>query len=843
MLVGEISRWLTGLGDAAPVAVFLDDLQWADSATVELLPRLAGDLELVPVLLVAAYRSDEVMRGHPVRKLRVALRRSGVLDEIEVPALGPEGTAELTAQLLGADVAPTLAAVVHDRTEGVPFFVEELAAALAAKELLAAGPEGIELRPGQEVPLPDTVRDAVLVRLEQLDAGARAALDVAAVAGLRFELDVLTELGASGEIDAAVAVGLVEEPTSGTGAFRHALVRDAVYTGIPWARRRDLHRLVADALERRGSGPRLIAEHRLAAGEREAARVALVAAADASCGVHAYRDAAGAIRAAPRALAGRRPRRSARRSRPPRALRRTGGRTARGSSTVEDLLTELEPGSLEAARAKASLALALRLLGNIQRAAALRLEAAAALEVAGLWAEAFEHRLWLVWVDDPGPLEGLLAALAAADEAAERADRIDLKARARSIRGQMLARRGQFDEGYEIARSALALAHESGNAKAIYDAYWYLAAIGVTRGDYAGAEAALEEATAFCRSNGLRSDEVFCVACLAKVHARQGEWDHALELAESVLASPDATPFARWAALWTAGYVLAARGRTADARRWLVELESTSRRLQIPAGLAEALVSLALADEVDGVPDAARDRYLELLELGRRELTNAHHTAPTMRAAVAYFGERGETAHVAACTDLLSEVAARFSSGDMLAALAYALAETAALAGEFEEAAAQFVRALELLQELGWPFEVALTELRAGPVFVAAGNRETGIDLLVSAYRCFRRLGATPHARRAAATLEALGEPVDRRLGRRAAGELERGGLTRRELEILRHVAVGRTNAEIAAELVLSERTVEMHVRHLLAKLDCRSRTEATARAHTLGLVAGATSR
>ena len=264
------------------------------------------------------------------------------------------------------------------------------------------------------------------------------------------------------------------------------------------------------------------------------------------------------------------------------------------------LLAELEPSSLEAARAKASLALALRLLGNIQRAAALRLEAAAALEEAGLWAEAFEHRLWLVWVDDPGPLEGLLAALAAADEAAVRADRIDLKARARSLRGQMLARRGRFDEGYEIARAALALAHESGNAKAIYDAYWYLAAIGVTRGDYAGAEAALEEATAFCRASGLRSDEVFCVACLAKVHARQGEWDRALELAESVLASPDATPFARWAALWTAGYILAARGRTSDARRRLDELESTSRRLQLPPGLAEALVSLALADEVDG---------------------------------------------------------------------------------------------------------------------------------------------------------------------------------------------------------------------------------------------------
>ena len=582
-LVGEISRWVTGLGDAAPVAVFLDDLQWADSATVELLPRLAGDLELVPVLLVAAYRSDEVMRGHPVRKLRVALRRSGVLDEVEVPPLGPEGTAELSAQLLGADVAPTLAAVVHDRTQGVPFFVEELAAALAAKELLTVAPAGIELRAGQEVPLPDTVRDAVLVRLEALDAGARAALEVAAVAGLRFELDVLAELGVSGEIDEAVAVGLVEEPTSGTGAFRHALAREAVYTGIPWARRRDLHRLVADALERRGSGPRLIAEHRLAAGEREPARVALVAAADVSCSVHAYRDAAGAIRAALELWPDDdRDGRLGAVDRLARCAERAG-ELREAVRLWEELLTELEPGSLGAARAKASLALALRLLGNVQRAAALRLEAAGALEEAGLWAEAFEHRLWLVWIDDPGPLDGLLAALAAADEAAERADRIDLKARASSLRGQMLARRGRFDEGYEIARAALALAHESGDAKAIYDAYWYLAAIGVTRGDYAGAEAALEEATAFCRASGLRSDEVFCVACLAKVHARQGEWDPRARArgerarlsgrdAASRAGPPSGPPV-------TSSLPAAA---PADARRWLDELESTSRRLQLP---------------------------------------------------------------------------------------------------------------------------------------------------------------------------------------------------------------------------------------------------------------------
>jgi len=86
--------------------------------------------------------------------------------------------------------------------------------------------------------------------------------------------------------------------------------------------------------------------------------------------------------------------------------------------------------------------------------------------------------------------------------------------------------------------------------------------------------------------------------------------------------------------------------------------------------------------------------------------------------------------------------------------------------------------------------------------------------------------------------VKALGESITRRLGRRAAADTSGAGLSRRELEVLRLVAVGRTNPEIAQELVISPRTVDMHVRNLLRKLDCRSRIEAALRAGELGLVA-----
>jgi DNA-binding NarL/FixJ family response regulator len=157
--------------------------------------------------------------------------------------------------------------------------------------------------------------------------------------------------------------------------------------------------------------------------------------------------------------------------------------------------------------------------------------------------------------------------------------------------------------------------------------------------------------------------------------------------------------------------------------------------------------------------------------------------------------------------------------------------------GDATGAAQQFTHALDLLGDLSVPYERAETELRAAIALAAAGERELAIEHLTSAFRAARRLGARPLARAAAEELAGLGEKVERRLGRRAAGQLDHAGLSRREVEVLRLVSVGRTNREIAQALFLSPRTIDMHVRNILTKLDCRSRTEATRRAAELGLL------
>ena len=443
-------------------------------------------------------------------------------------------------------MAPSLATILYDRTQGVPFFVEELVAALNAGGMLAPGSDGLALRPGKEIPVPDTVRDAVMLRVEQLGDVARSALEAAAVAGQRFELDIMEELGVAADFTAASALGLVAEVQPGTATFRHALVREAVYADVPWPRRRDLHRRVAAALDRRGAPARLVAEHWLAAAEHDRARVALVEAADASCAVHAYRDASSALRQAVELWpTGDDDARLDLTDRLARCAERSG-ELREAVRIWESIVREVETSSpLRAAAAKRDVAVAYRLLGQRDRAAAVRGEAADAFAAAGAFGDAAEVRLNVAWDHEADPSDAAFEALELAQSEAQRADRVDLVARALGRRGHFLARRGRFDEGASVASEALELARSSGVPGVIFEGYWYLAAIGLTRADYPGALAALEQATELCRVTGLSADEELCIACLAKILAKQGDWDRSLELAREVLGG-DKPPNVRW---------------------------------------------------------------------------------------------------------------------------------------------------------------------------------------------------------------------------------------------------------------------------------------------------------
>src|SRR6266536_4505947 len=185
-LLEAIRSALAGIAARRPAAVFLDDLHQADDATLELIAALARSIEHEPLLILGAYRSDEIPRAHPIRRMRSELRRARHLREIAVEPLDAEAGAALLERVLGAVAAPSLRRAVFDRTDGVPFFIEELGLALAASRRLQQGPLGLELLEGKDLPLPENVRDAVLLRADRLsdeDRGARCRAGVRSRAG------------------------------------------------------------------------------------------------------------------------------------------------------------------------------------------------------------------------------------------------------------------------------------------------------------------------------------------------------------------------------------------------------------------------------------------------------------------------------------------------------------------------------------------------------------------------------------------------------------------------------------------------------------------------------------
>lgn len=252
-LAAALRDAFAGIAGRQPAVVFLDDLHTGDEATLELLPSLAEAVEDRPLLFLAVYQSDDVARGHPLRRMRAGLRRGGRLEELVVPPLERDQVAELVSRILERRAGPRLVQRVFERTEGVPFIVEEFAAALAAGGRLEAHGDAVELPAGYDVPLPDSVRETVLLRTDRLSQAGRRTLEVASVAGERVDLALVADLAGAPGLEEAIELRFLVEMDDGLAAFRHALVREAVYAEIPWTRRRAQHRQVAENLERAGA--------------------------------------------------------------------------------------------------------------------------------------------------------------------------------------------------------------------------------------------------------------------------------------------------------------------------------------------------------------------------------------------------------------------------------------------------------------------------------------------------------------------------------------------------------------------------------------------------------------
>ncbi|MDX6438086.1 MAG: hypothetical protein QOF45_669 [Gaiellaceae bacterium] len=239
----------------------LDDLQWADRATLALLSRLVRGHLAERLLVVGTYREDEA--NEPLFAAFADLRRHCAVERIELFGLGVEEMAALIGGAFETSAAAAQARAIHARTGGNPFYARELARHVAEQPRTSFGD------------VPEGIRDVVRARVERLSEDCASVLAAAAVLGEAFglpELEVVSERGAETleqTLDESAAAGLIEDLGAGRHRFAHALTRDAVYAGLGASRRARLHRAAADALATRDgleTGPRLaeIALHRCA---------------------------------------------------------------------------------------------------------------------------------------------------------------------------------------------------------------------------------------------------------------------------------------------------------------------------------------------------------------------------------------------------------------------------------------------------------------------------------------------------------------------------------------------------------------------------------------------------
>lgn len=241
----------------------VEDIHWADPATLELVPYLARKLRGARALIVVTYRTDELHRRHPLNHLLAELARGRLGTEVRLRPLSEDETAAVIKAALGLTRAPTTAfrRAIQERCGGNPFFVEEVLAALVERgDLTYRAGSWQRSKEVHEIAIPVSVRDAVEQRLHALTQRALRTVHVASVIGQRFEFELLravTEMSEQDLLEAlreAVAAQLVIEERSSeeTYRFRHALTREAVLEELMARERRILHRRIGEAIEATG---------------------------------------------------------------------------------------------------------------------------------------------------------------------------------------------------------------------------------------------------------------------------------------------------------------------------------------------------------------------------------------------------------------------------------------------------------------------------------------------------------------------------------------------------------------------------------------------------------------
>ncbi|TLS44158.1 hypothetical protein FE633_21670 [Streptomyces montanus] len=855
------------------VVVLLEDLHWADASTRHLLAYLFRTLRSGRLLVVATYRADDIHRRHPLRPLLAELDRLRTVRRIELGRFSRDEVGCQIAGILDAEPDPAKVDEIFERSDGNAFFVEELA--VASYEECCTG-------------LTDSLRDLLLVRVESLPESSQRVARIVAEGGSTVEYALLAAVARLAEDDliealrAAVGANILLATPNGDGyRFRHSLVREAVSDDLLPGERSRLNRRYAEALE---ADPTLVPADeratRLASYWYHAhdAAKALPVVLDASVEArrrHAYSEQ---LRLLERAM----------------ELWDTAPAAVRAELRPVDH-TEVYPpcardpenGPLTYLDLMAEAAVAGRLSGERERALKINKRALHLLEdeneplrTAWFWSE--RSRLtqllgrgdgWkelataqeLVRGLPPSEVHaavlGLVAnwsmlhkpgpdALTAAERALEYARMVgarDIELNVRLTLGGLLVDAGDIEAGfaemYRVKEEATVLDHAFVLGRFHVNLGSALEGVGRSR----EAVHVLHEGAEFARMRGLTDTEAWCWGNLADSFCSLGSWEEASEAGiNSERVGQSSKPRA-FRAAYHARLALA-RGEPAEAGRLL----TAARGHFGPDGampqnaLPLACLAIGIAAAEGRLPDA-RAELGRALDAGFPPGTQRYGWPLLLTAAGAEADARGLPVAGPGHTETVDRL--RTAAKSLATGAPVWLAYEQWVRAELQRAEGRdtppiWSEAVTAFEPIERPYDLARLRLRLAESLLTAGGedeRDRAAELLRLALVVADHLGARPLAesvsllaRRARLVLARDQEPA----ALTPVDPVEALGLTSRERDVLRLVAAGRSNRQIAEELFISPKTASVHVSNILAKLNVSGRGEAAALAHRLRLFA-----
>ena len=852
-LFEEAARFLRAVASQRPVVTILEDLHWSDPATLEALRYLARALADAAVLLVSSYRDDELTRRHELYQLMPILIRESRAERIYLNRLDEEAAGRLIRDRyeLSADDIRRLTSYIQERSEGNPFSAEELLRGLEDEGTLRSLDGGAQLGALTEMIVPPMLRQVIEGRLQRLDERALGLLEIAAVIGHEASLDLWQQVSGAeaSELNAAMVAALDanvidESPDGASLLFHHALMREALYTGIAPLQRRELHRAVVERLiEEPGADPDEVVTHLEHAFDPRALEW-LVRAGDRAMRSFAWEVAAERYERALELLERRPDPDPVQHCEILLALGEAQSRIATGR-----IATRTQPG-LGAGASRAGRDTYWR-TADIARDANLPEQLAeAAIGVVGF---------------NPYPHQAGIEGIHLLEEALDRLPSADTPLRVRilarlSLDPYMLA--SGWDE-YFVTEELEGLVRErSDEAVAVarrLDDPASLAYALIMRGlqhDLRSEDEWLEGAEEAVQAATKADDRtLLALALLGKAVALESRGDIAAKRRvmdqRAIIAEQLRVPFFLFnGAIWNAASALV-EGRLVEAEHHL----DSADRLQPDTGIGMVIRTALYVEQrrdEELIPILERykqlvrnnnvSRFFRLLDVFVRVQTGQHTSA---RQAFDTTVEEWNLARgfrrrwLARLAEVCAGVAsvehanrlyealmpyARLNvyleSSDIGGCVSYYLGLLATTLELWDEAEEHFNVALELNSEWGYRLHIANTQYAWGEMLLRRGraeDRQRALELLEQARALAGEMGSVRLQR-------LIDELVPQPSATRTAYP---AGLTQREVEVLRLVARGMTDAEIAEKLYISPRTVSQHLRNCYNKLGVNNRAEA----------------